>query len=193
MATREFTGASISISGRTVHVMCTCAQPCKANVDVFRGAVRQEHPVVPQGVGDRGTGLCVGLGVGDRVVLTKRVAVVPRPDAAGQVHAAWHDVGSEGVERIAGGGACRSGVRRGVGVAVYSGGRGDQAGECRPFERRAAVQGQKRPIWAGPGSQAATVASKLFWVSLARRAAAAGASHRLVSSRGSRSRSYNSP
>ena len=48
---------------------------------------------------------------------------------------------------------------------------------------------QKRPIWAGPGSQAATVASKLCWVSSARRAAAAGASHRLVSSRGSRSRS----
>ena len=52
---------------------------------------------------------------------------------------------------------------------------------------------QKRPIWSGPGSQAATVASKLFWVRSARSAAAAGSSHRLVSSCGSRSRSYSSP
>ena len=45
----------------------------------------------------------------------------------------------------------------------------------------------------GAGSHAVTVASKLLCVSPARNAAAAGASHRLVSSRGSRSVSYGSP
>ena len=48
---------------------------------------------------------------------------------------------------------------------------------------------QKRPIWSGPGSQAATVASKLFWVSSARSVAADGSSHRLFTSCGSCSRS----
>ena len=62
--------------------------------------MQQEHPVVPQDVGERGAGLRVGLGVGQFVVLAERFAVVARSDATGQVHALRHDIGPDGVERV---------------------------------------------------------------------------------------------